>query len=423
MRRRAVAVVASGLALALTAIGAATLLRPSSAILTGRALREPFVVRVMCEGTLRATTATAIEVPKEVDFAAKIGWIAADGSPVKAGDVVVRFDATEFEIALEKGHGEHSTSEHRIARAQTEATAARRGLDLDAAMAAREVDNAHTFAARDAEIYSRFEIIESEIDGTLAGARQKHAEAVRTTKEKVAKSDLALLEIERRKADLDIDHAQRGLRGLQVQAPHDGILVLERDWRGDVPRVGDTVWRGYKLAEIPRLEYMEAEMFVLEADAGGLAVGQKAEVVLDSRPGVIYPGRVRQVDTLARPRLRGSPLQFFSAVVQISSPDPAAMKPGQRVRATLTLAEKETAIVVPREAVFTRDGGAFVYRKKAWGGFEPCQVKLGATALGRVVVERGLSEGDSVALTDPTRRPFVPAPVQRPVAPQPRGGS
>ena len=42
-----------------------------------------------------------------------------------------------------------------------------------------------------------------------------------------------------------------------------------------------------------------------------------------------------------------------------------------------------------------------VYRKKADGGFEPVEVKLGPSGMGKVVVESGLSPGDRVALVDP----------------------
>jgi hypothetical protein len=410
-------------ALVLAAAIAASRLGASDPVPSARAVRERFVARVSCEGTLRAAKATSITIPIEVDAPVKIGWLAPDGTFVKAGDLVVRFDPTPFETALEKGRGARSTSDHKIKRAQTEAGAALRGLGLDAEMAAREVDNARTFASRDVEIYSRFEIIESEIDAALASARQDHAKGVRSTKEQVAASDIALLDIEKRKADLSISRAEHGLAALQVKAPHDGILVLQRDWRGNTPRIGDTVWSGFKLGEIPRLDSMEADVFVLEADAGGLAVGEKAEVLLESRPGSVYPARVRQVDTLARPRLRGSPLQFFGAVLEITGGDPTAMKPGQRVTATLTLAERESAVVIPRQAVFNKDGGKIVYRRKAWGGFEPRVVKLGPAALGRVVVEAGLAEGDVVALADPTRAPTTPTPSQPAAASQPRGSS
>ena len=40
------------------------------------------------------------------------------------------------------------------------------------------------------------------------------------------------------------------------------------------------VWRGNPLAEIPKPDVMEAKVYVLEADAGGLRVGAPASVTL-----------------------------------------------------------------------------------------------------------------------------------------------
>jgi HlyD family secretion protein len=78
------------------------------------------------------------------------------------------------------------------------------------------------------------------------------------------------------------------------------------------------------------------------------------------------------------------------------------MKPGQRVRSTLFLGKREAALAVPRQAIFEREGESVVYIDRQ-GRFEPQPVEVGPAALGRVVVESGLDEGDRVALSDPTR--------------------
>jgi multidrug efflux pump subunit AcrA (membrane-fusion protein) len=77
------------------------------------------------------------------------------------------------------------------------------------------------------------------------------------------------------------------------------------------------------------------------------------------------------------------------------------MKPGSRVHATLQLESRE-ALVLPRQAVMEDHGQPTVYRWRA-GQFQPVQVKLGPASLGRVVIEEGLSDGDEIALVDPSR--------------------
>lgn len=145
---------------------------------------------------------------------------------------------------------------------------------------------------------------------------------------------------------------------------------------------------------------MEAEVFVLEADAGGIDVGQKSRVTLDSAPGRVFDATVKRVDALARPRIRGVPVQYFGVVLELERTEPELMKPGARVSATITLEREESAIAIPRQALFDRDGGPVVYVERG-GTFEPVEVELGSMSLGRVVVTSGLEAGERIAMTDP----------------------
>ncbi len=154
--------------------------------------------------------------------------------------------------------------------------------------------------------------------------------------------------------------------------------------------------------ELPDLSEMKAEVFVLEADAGGLAVGQEATVVVEARPARTYRARVGRVDTLAKPRLKGSPVQYFGATLELERTDPEVMKPGQRVRAEILIAEIPDALVLPRQAVVEDGDRHFVFKKNG-RAFERVEVELGTAGLGRVTIASGLEEGDVVAARDPGR--------------------
>ena len=115
--------------------------------------------------------------------------------------------------------------------------------------------------------------------------------------------------------------AARSLRSLRITAPHDGILVHERNWRGETPFVGDTVWPGQKIAEIPELSDLEAKVFVLEADGAGLEPGLGATVTIEGRPGEAHPAKVSRVEPLAKPRGWGSPVRYFEVQAVTSLTD------------------------------------------------------------------------------------------------------
>ena len=389
---------------------------------TARVESGALVRTVRAEGILKARKATPLLAPVADDDASyKIGWILDDGSPVKAGEVVVRFDPTETENTLTAGRADAATVDTRVRREKAEAGAALSNLSRDAELAHQERTTAETFQSRDPELYSRREIIEADIDVDLAGSRERHAREVRVVREEVSRFQLDILGIDRRKAGLKIGKAEKQLGSLEVRAPHDGIVVLKRDWKGDTPQVGQSVWSGFPLAEIPDLSRVDAEVWVLEADAGGLATGRKAKVTVESRPGETISASVTQVDALAKPRVRGVPVQYFGAVLELSRTDPATMKPGQRIVALLDLSDGAPALTVPLPAVHDRDGKKVVFRREG-SAWRAVPVEVGASALGRVAVTKGLVDGDLVALVDPGK-PRAKRPSPGPGSGLPAGGT
>jgi HlyD family secretion protein len=393
-------IVSTGLAVAF----ATALLKCSQSpdVATYRVEPTTFIRRVGAEGTLKAVKATPIAAPQNADRPLKVSWMADDGSLLRKGDVIVRFDATEFENLLLMGREDRSTASNKLEKTNSAASTTSRNLGRDARLAQSDLEAARLFKFDDAEVFSRYDRIESEVDQALAGNRKLHAEEVLDIRNNLARVERDLLSIEDRKAGLKIKQAEDGLQALQVVAPHDGILVLQRNWRGDMPRVGDSMWRGQPIGEIPELASMQADVFVLEADAAGLAAGQKATLYLEADSGQTFTGTIKSVDKMARPRIPKHPVQYFGVTITLQNTNPALMKPGARVRAVLEVENKANAVAIPRQALFEKDGKKLVYRRKS-SSFEPVEVTIGSSTAGRVVVTKGLAKDDVIALEDPSK--------------------
>jgi HlyD family secretion protein len=377
--------------------------RTGETVATYTAKKEQFVRRVTAEGNLQSVKATPILTPQNSAAGPmKIAWLAPDGSAVKSGDIVVKFDPSDSERRLRDGKADLDSANARLAQENVKSQNAVDDSATDADLAGDELEQTRRFQAKDAEIFSRNQIIESEVDANLAGEKQTHAQQAQVIEKKRSQSNAAVIVVDKAKAQLAIDHANKALASMQVGAPNDGVFVLERNWRGQPRKVGDQMMPGQAVAEIPLLSSMEAEVYVLEIDGSGLTEKQSADVVIEARPGTNYHGTIKLVDKLAQPRQNGSPVQYFGVTITLDKTDPAAMKPGQRVQATLVL-DQEDAIVVPRQTVFTKEATSIVYRKTATG-FEPVTVELGAATAGRVVIKKGLSDGDEIALRDPTTK-------------------
>jgi len=365
--------------------------------------QAPFKVRVTAEGNLEAVQSTPLTAPIKPQMPFTLAWLVEDGAMVAEGEVIARFDASQLEKDLEDGLSDQRISDHRIGSARTSREVSVGKLDSDADVAGRELDVAREFQSTDHQIYSKMEIVESRIDTELAESRAAHARRSQDIVDQLSEAEIELLAIERRKADIKVQQADEGLAALEVRSPHSGIVMLERDWRGNPVRVGDMVWPGRPLAKIPDLAAMQAEVFVLEADAGDLTAGQPAHVWIEAFPENAHPAAVEKIDPMAGRRNRRVPVQYFRTVLALESTDTETMKPGARVRAEITIADLDNAITVPRQAVCSIEGEPVVYR---WAGrdFEAVPVELGPAAMGRIVIAEGLEEGDLVALRDPTSR-------------------
>jgi multidrug efflux pump subunit AcrA (membrane-fusion protein) len=323
-------------------------------------LSESFVRRVRAEGYLEASKATPISAPQDWQMPMKVKWMAEEGASVSEGEVVVRFDPTDIQRQLEDSLGDLESAQISIRKEEEAGKSALMKRDQAAAQAGREIDSAKTFEPLDDGLLSRHELADAQIDIELAQAKADHAGSVKRVERAATRSKVQVLEIKRRSAQSEVKRAEDAL-----------------------PLVSD----------------MQAALFVLEADAGDLEEGLRAEVVIEAYPDKTYPATIKRIDALAQPKHHEVPVQYFGVVLGFESTDASTMKVGQRVRATMFI-EQAGALVVPRQAVFEAEGHFFVHKKRG-DGFERSEVELGPSSAGRVVIEKGVSAGDHIALRDP----------------------
>jgi multidrug efflux pump subunit AcrA (membrane-fusion protein) len=348
-------------------------------------------------------------VPLESGRSQKVAFLAKDGARLKKGDPVVEFDPYEAQKEAADGEADLTAARAKIDKAEAEGTKNERSLGLDRDVAKEQLDRAETFKLTDEGLFSRHQIIESQLDRDLFAARADVAGKKLDASGKLSSAERALGEIDAGKAKLKVTIAEKGLRSLRIEAPHDGLLVLERNWRGEVAFVGDTLWPGQKLAELPDLSQLEARVYVLEADGAGLKTGLRARLAIEGRPGEEHEATVTKVEPLAKTRDYQSPVKYFEATLSLARTDPSFMKPGQKARAVVRLEEADGVLAIPRGAVFEKDGKRVVYRREG-GGFVPVEITIGRQSISRVVLDSGLAAGDVIALRDPTaKRALGPA--------------
>lgn len=113
-----------------------------------------------------------------------------------------------------------------------------------------------------------------------------------------------------------------------------------------------------------------------------------------------------QLDALAKPKEKDSPVNYFQFTVSLDETVAAIMQPGRQLSATVHALSVEQVITVPNQALFQKEGAYWVYLKTA-KGFTKQVVTTGQRSIDMTVITDGLSAGDVIALTTPPKRSRV----------------
>lgn len=362
MTKRTGKILALLLALAAIAIGARTLLAPrppapaaqpatvpppvtTLEFMPQEVIRvEPVELRQVLQlsGSLRAVDVANVK--------AKVGGdvrevLVREGEPVRAGQIVVRMDATEYEARVAQARGNLNN-----ARAQLEIAAKTR--DNNVALVERG------FISKNA----------------LANSASQYAGA---------------------KASVDaaqgaLDLVQKSLNDTVIRAPLSGLISAR------MVQPGEKVAADNKLLEIVNLQKMELEAAVPAADVARVAIGQAVELSMEGLPER-FEGRVARINPAAQSGTRSIPVY-----IQVANPQ-NLLRSGMFAEARLTLTSKAGVLALPQSAVRKDGSGTYVFVINN-GNIERRAVTLGLSGMTgdepRTEVVSGLTAGEQVVRTD-----------------------
>ena len=366
-----------------------------------------FEIVIPAFGQLQAVKATPISVPSQLRGEQTLAWLAAENAYVKKGEIVARLDANWYNQQLQAEEFKISKLNLDIEKKQEELEKEKNDLQGQLNITAIEKNLADIYGAKDETLYSQNKIIEDAIDLEYLTTKSGHYEQKKTKLEEKARAELQLLQLKKRTHQVKVQQYREALTSLEIKAPHDGLFIYERNRRGEEPRVGSNVWRGMKLGELPDLTLLEAKLYVLESEAGGLKENLPASIVLDASPSVVYTGKVTTIDKIAKPIGMGrgeeqSPLKYFEIKVTPDKTDLGVMKPGNQVKCLIFVQKQENVIAVPNQALFFDNGKAFVQVKHS-SGAENRPVEISARSLTRTVITNGLETGEKILLANPQK--------------------
>ena len=359
-----------------------------------------FSVIVRCRGELKARRSVQITAPVNVP-SLRIVWQAPSGSTVKEGDPVVRFDPSSTQQQLQEKDAALKQAQATLdqAVAETRITAEQDQRDLSTSK--YDVERARMEASK-AEIVSKLQGEESRIDLGLAQQKLRVQEATVNLHDTSSKAKIASLTRQRDQAQAEVDLTKHRLAQMELKAPLTGLVVYlpnySQGWLNAKPfQVGDQVWPGGVVAEIPDLATLEMEGKVEEIDRGRIAAGDETRVRIDSLPELTMPADLTSISPLTEQSFEWPPTRSFRAYAQVRQPD-ARLRPGMNGSMDVVVNRIPDAISIPAKAVFTRNGKPVVYVSEK-RGYRAVEVEVLARNPDEVAV-KGIKSGAMVTLVE-----------------------
>ena len=207
-------------------------------------------------------------------------------------------------------------------------------------------------------------------------------------------------------ADSRIQESQQQLARTEVRADVSGIVVYREVFFGSEqrkPQVGDQVWANQPLLILPDISKMVVETRVRETDIHKVERNQGVKVRVQAYPDLKLTGVVTLVGTLAQEEKDRRGAKFFGVTIQIDGADPR-LRPGMTAQVEIEVEERPRALFVPLQAVFEKEGRSVCYVVHR-GRLQAQDVVTGPSNQDFVVIDKGLREGDRVALRDPGAPP------------------
>lgn len=291
---------------------------------------------IKSSGEVVATRMRSITPPQfQNAWNVKISMLQKDGSRIQPGMVIVRFDTQDLMEKLRTKKAEVDQKNKELEQQQIKATQQLEDLQLAVEQQTSNLEKARMKADIPNSLLASKDYEKNQLNLKLAELELQRAVAALSLEASLQKIEKQVLEGEKKKFQNKVTELESDISKATVIADEEGIFVVGRDHRGNRVKVGDQVWRGRKVAEIPDMQSLQILLQIPEREAARVKPGQRVRFRLDAKPEDHFEGVVESRGSVVRNRSRNQPAKVFDTRVTINQLDPDLMRPGMRVTAEI----------------------------------------------------------------------------------------
>ncbi len=193
------------------------------------------------------------------------------------------------------------------------------------------------------------------------------------------------------KAVLDVEISDIALKLATLVTPISGIVT-----RVDMPVAGVNITPATAVFKVANPDKMIFKANIDEADIKGITASLSAQITLDAFPDEEFTGRVNKVLFSSVTTSGGG--TAYPSELSLPLNENLKFKVGMNGDAEIILAKKDNVLVIPSEAVFTKDGQSFVWLVKN-GKAVKQEIKIGLVNDENSEVFQGLQEKDRMVVS------------------------
>ena len=182
----------------------------------------------------------------------------------------------------------------------------------------------------------------------------------------IARMDEESAEAEINKIKIDVEEKEDRLRKAALKAPQDGVVILPEVWKEEglsKMRLGDQANRQIPFMHIANMNSLEIALDVPETDVSFITTGQEVKVTVKSAPGRFFKGWISSVGAVADTDLLERQEARVEVFVALANPAAGvktvdeAFRPGASCEVTMTLYNRDGAVIAPFDAVIPTASG------------------------------------------------------------------
>jgi len=361
-------------------------------------------VVVNCKGEVRGEKYTEINLPAVICdedlhiYQFKIADAILEGKVVKKGDYIAKLDDSQIMTNLRNMMQEKEKIDSDL-----------RDAVLDSAVTLSQRREAINNAWLDLE-YLKIDLEQSKFESeayqrkTQMRYQKAEIEVDKIGRNYLLEKNRLKLRVTRHKDRVAqyqgrITKYQTALASTTITTPEDGIVMFAKDRNGKSYGKDSQIdiWRP-SIATLPDMSIAITETFVREIDISKIDLGDSVRIAIDALPEKVFWGKVIKIANIGEDH-KDFDMKVFRVIIRFERSD-KDMKPGMNANSDIIIASYQDKLLVPRKAIFTKNGRQIVYLKKG-GNITEQEIEIAVENEQFGVVNKVIEEGDVVLLFQP----------------------